>query len=160
MGASLVNSRADLVNRASSLNCIKVRRIAAADNTTSASLPRRHCCNNTQLDSHITCWRRNTRGRSPVCQDLRAFCNEGTQEMRVWDPAGTSRLSVRVQGQTGVVCLSYQGQTAFEWTIKAMTRRSTLVPSVRIKCEGYPALTSSRSENQTKGIIEVGQIID
>jgi hypothetical protein len=32
--------------------------------------------------------------------------------------AGTSRLSVRVQGQSGVVCLSYQGQTAFVWTIK------------------------------------------
>ena len=70
---------------------------------------------------------------------------------------GTIVLIVPVlQGQTGVVWLSYQGQTAFAWTINPMTRRSTLVPSDRIKCEGYPALTSSRSENQTKGIIEVG----
>jgi len=51
--------------------------------------------------------------------------------MRVWDPAGTSRLASCgtivlivpvLQGQTGVVWLSYQGQTAFAWTIKAMTR--------------------------------------
>ena len=75
-------------------------------------------------------------------------------------PSGNEPSGCSCSRTDGKVWLSYQGQTAFAWTIKAMTRRSTLVPSDRIKCEGYPALTSSRSENQTKGIIEVGQIID
>ena len=44
---------------------------------------------------------------------------------------------------------------------KTVHPRSKLEIKVRrLPYEGYPALTSSRSENQTKGIIEVGQIID
>ena len=52
----------------------------------------------------------------------------------------------------GVVWLSYQGQTAFVWTIKkkndeTVHPRSKLENKVRrLPCEGYPALTSSRSE--------------
>jgi hypothetical protein len=62
--------------------------------------------------------------------------------------AGTSRLSVRVQGQSGVVCLSYQGQTAFVWTIKEndVTVHPRSERENKVCIVGFPALTSSRSE--------------